>query len=91
MSSSFSNLQLDHDRQSDEKVAVNLSLFQSMHVGPWMVRQYVPSSPEHLVPPGFFTFKFEPHPEDMGDRKTVEQQVQDPRTIEYTDKNQVWK
>ena len=27
----------------------------------------------------------------MGDRKTVEQQVQDPRTIEYTDKNQVRK
>ena len=26
--------------------------------------------------------------EDLGDRKTVEQQALDPRTIEYTDKNQ---
>jgi len=68
-----------------------LTCHHSIHVGPWMVRQYVPPSLEDLVPPGFFTFKFEPHPEDMGDRKTVEQQVQDPRTIEYTDKNQVWK
>ena len=33
-----------------------LTCHHSMHVGPCMVRQYVPSSPEDLVPPGFFTF-----------------------------------
>ena len=28
--------------------------------------------------------------EDLGDRKTVEKQPQDSRTIEYTDKHQAW-